>query len=142
MTFAALWDLHATRTLRPMAAVEAKALVKRVTDDWLASNPGKTLVDFAALADVPYTGGLMRWRGRGNGPDAENLAKVLKAAGMFSEQPFSVALNLAGELVRRLEAGETLQAELLLQVADAAERAGEAAALFAARLRREAAVHN
>jgi hypothetical protein len=138
MTFLALRDLHAIPTV---PAVDVKALVRQACEEWLEDHPGKTLVDFAAEADVPYTGGLMRWRGVGNGPDAENLVKVISAAGMFSTHPFSKALTLAAELVRRLEAGERLQPERLVRVAEATEEAGQAALLFADRLRREAEAH-
>ena len=61
--------------------------------------------------------------------------------GGLYERNFSRAVSLAGQLVRRLEAGETLPAETLLRVAEETERAAEAAHLFADRLRREAAAH-
>jgi hypothetical protein len=57
------------------------------------------------------------------------------------EPNFSRAVSLAGQLVRRLEAGESLPPGLLVQVAVAAEEAGQAAYQFAAFLRREAAAH-
>lgn len=60
-------------------------------------------------------------------------------SGCLYERNFSQALTLAAKLVKRLEAGEKLPRETLLALAEETERAGEAAHLFAARLRREAA---
>ena len=118
-----------------------KALVRRACTEWLSLNPGKNLVDFAAAADVPYTGGLMRWRGKGGAPDASNLVKILRTAGMLNEHNVSRAVTLAGELVTRLEAGERLPPERLMEIAEVTEKAGQAAILLADRLRREAAAH-
>lgn len=63
------------------------------------------------------------------------------AAGTLIVPGPSRAISLAGELVRRLEAGEHLPPARLLAVAEATERAGAAAILLAGRLRREAAAH-
>lgn len=60
--------------------------------------------------------------------------------GALSAPSMSRAVSLAGQLVRRLEAGEELPAETLLAVAEATEAAGTQALAFAARLRREALV--
>jgi hypothetical protein len=58
--------------------------------------------------------------------------------GALARPSFSRAVSLAGQLVRRLEAGESLPPETLLEVAEATEAAGQRALQFAGRLRREA----
>jgi hypothetical protein len=57
--------------------------------------------------------------------------------GDLREQDYSRILALAQQLVRRLDAGETLPAETLVQIAEATDEAARTARLFAARLRRE-----
>jgi hypothetical protein len=54
------------------------------------------------------------------------------------EEDYSRIVGLAAQLVRRLDAGEQLPAETLLELAEATEGAARAAHRFAARLRREA----
>jgi hypothetical protein len=57
--------------------------------------------------------------------------------GELHEQDYSRILTLATQIVRRLDAGEKLPAETLVQIAEATEEAALAATLFADRLRRE-----
>lgn len=59
-------------------------------------------------------------------------------AGSLREPDHSKAIQDATALIRRLDAGETLPAELLLEVAEATEAAGRAALRLAARFRRDA----
>lgn len=74
--------------------------------------------------------------------DAGLLAEILeKPDDYFNGMNFSKAISLAQDLVRQLDAGGRLPPETLLRVAEATERAGEAALLFADRLRREAEAH-
>jgi hypothetical protein len=60
--------------------------------------------------------------------------------GHLHEQDFSRALSLAAQIVRRLDAGERLPANTLLELAEATEEAASAARRFAGRLRREAQI--
>jgi hypothetical protein len=60
--------------------------------------------------------------------------------GYLHEQDFSRALSLATQIVRRLDSGERLPAETLVELAEATEAAAEAARRFAARLRKEAQI--
>lgn len=143
MTISALRESHAICTVPDVSApaaadVDVKALVLEACERWLALHPGKNLTHFADAAGVPYTGGLMRWRGVGGNPEAVHLVKVLRAAGMLNDQHFSIALSLAAQLVRRLDGGERLPPQVLLALAEETEQAGKAAHRFAVRLRREA----
>jgi hypothetical protein len=61
-------------------------------------------------------------------------------AGYLHEQDFSRALSLAAQIVRRLDAGERLPSDTLLELAAATEEAASAARRFAGRLRREAQI--
>lgn len=61
--------------------------------------------------------------------------------GTLREPPYSEAIEAASQLVRRLEAGETLPDETLLTVAESVEAAGQAAYRLAGRLRRDVAGH-
>ena len=58
--------------------------------------------------------------------------------GSLHEMNFSQAISAAARLIRRLEAGERLPRETLLEIAEATEDAAEGAFLYADRLRREA----
>jgi hypothetical protein len=58
--------------------------------------------------------------------------------GELHEQNYSLVLSLATQMVRRLDAGERLPTETLIQLAEATEEAALVVVRFADRLRREA----
>jgi len=92
--------------------------------------------DFARKAGLSYAS-VMEWRGKRSGPSAANLIRMLQATGhldegaRFTERPIEVA----EELVRRLDAGETFPKAELERVAKLVERAAAPLPHLAARLR-------
>lgn len=61
---------------------KVKALVVGVCDAWQKEHQGRPLVEFAASAGVPYTGGLLRWRSGRHAPSARYLIRLLDAGGV------------------------------------------------------------
>jgi hypothetical protein len=96
--------------------------------------------DVSATADS-LRRSLNKWR---NGePMGARYGRILEEMlgledGALDEPNYSKAVAAVAEVIRRLEAGESLPSEHLEAVALAAELAGEGALLLADRLRREA----
>jgi hypothetical protein len=123
-----------TSAARLRAAIDASPYSIRSLAKALAARPGMTASEDSIRRTLSKKLSGQEAIGDAWAEILEN--ELVLEDGYLHERDYSRILALSAQLVRRLDAGETLPAETLLELADATDEAARAARSFAARLRR------